>query len=277
MKDFCSQFGSFQEYQQHGLGFLFNQRRTCTQWSIFLSDFRKGLAIRVQTATGGRRERDTLPFCQCCTDYKKRSKRENTRIGMQITKLPAHLAQKLGYCLEKKISDGNDRKWNDIKIVRRIRWRGTDCRRWKRLAQALGPDYGRTKYSVDIVYDGGRRIGIMRWADSMMWSCWISNCSRKKMVLLLSMSCAKQDLFTSSDADSARWELTIRWRDLTAGADDYMTKTFSPEELQRVSASTFPRQGEMFSWKTLLGEILPLKLSSAPCTAVLKSIGQPGF
>ena len=99
----------------------------------------------------------------------------------------------------------------------------------KRLAQALGQIMEEQKYSVDIVYDG---------EDGLDYAL-----SGQYDVIVLDVMLPKKDGFTvvyelrkakiSSPVLmlTARDEINDKVTGLDCGADDYMTKPFSPEEL----------------------------------------------
>lgn len=100
MKDFCSQFSSFQEYRQYGLGFLLTREgRALSGASSYLIS-QKGLAIQVQTAPEEEgKGYATLVSAALIAKALEEGKYPDWDADNEIS---AHLAKKLGYCLEKR-------------------------------------------------------------------------------------------------------------------------------------------------------------------------------
>ncbi|MBS5138096.1 MAG: GNAT family N-acetyltransferase [Negativibacillus massiliensis] len=100
MKDFCSQFSSYRDYQQYGLGFLLTKEgRALSGASSYLIS-RKGLAIQVQTAPEEEgKGYATLVSAALIVKALEEGKYPDWDADNETS---AHLAQKLGYCLEER-------------------------------------------------------------------------------------------------------------------------------------------------------------------------------
>lgn len=139
----------------------------------------------------------------------------------------------------------------------------------KRLAQALGQIMEEQKYSVDIVYDG---------EDGLDYAL-----SGQYDVIVLDVMLPKKDGFTvvyelrkakiSSPVLmlTARDEINDKVTGLDCGADDYMTKPFSPEELLARIRALSRRQGDV-QLEDITWADLTLKLSSRTLHCGTKSV-----
>lgn len=139
----------------------------------------------------------------------------------------------------------------------------------KRLAQALGQIMEEQHYQVDIVYDG---------ADGLDYAL-----SGQYDIVILDVMLPKKDGFevvhelrehkisTPVLMLTARDDISDKVQGLDCGADDYMTKPFSPEELLARIRALSRRQGDV-----LLEDIhwadLTLKLSSRTLHCGAKSV-----
>ena len=139
----------------------------------------------------------------------------------------------------------------------------------KRLAQALGQIMEEQHYQVDIVYDG---------ADGLDYAL-----SGQNDIVILDVMLPKKDGFevvhelrehkisTPVLMLTARDDISDKVQGLDCGADDYMTKPFSPEELLARIRALSRRQGDV-----LLEDIhwadLTLKLSSRTLHCGAKSV-----
>lgn len=139
----------------------------------------------------------------------------------------------------------------------------------KRLAQALGQIMREQRYQVDIVYDG---------ADGLDYAM-----SGQYDIAILDVMLPKKDGFsvvhelranrisTPVLMLTARDDVSDKVQGLDCGADDYMTKPFSPEELLARIHALSRRQGDV-----LLEDIhwadLTLKLSSRTLHCKEKSV-----
>ena len=141
----------------------------------------------------------------------------------------------------------------------------------KRLADALSHILLEERYIVDVVYDGAEGLD---YALSGIYDCIILD------IMLPSMNgfdvCLKlrhQKITTPVLMLTAKDTIPDKVRGLDAGADDYMTKPFSPDELlARVRVLT-RRKGEVILDEIKYGDItLHLDQSKLSCGKSLKSI-----
>ena len=99
----------------------------------------------------------------------------------------------------------------------------------KRLADALRQILLEQKYLVDVVWDGGEGY---EYAKSGIYDCIILDIMMPHMTGFEVVSALRQDkIGTPVLMLTARDTVPDKVRGLDAGADDYMTKPFSPEEL----------------------------------------------
>ena len=141
----------------------------------------------------------------------------------------------------------------------------------KRLADALSHILLEERYIVDVVYDGAEGLD---YALSGIYDCIILD------IMLPSMNgfdvCLKlrhQKITTPVLMLTAKDTIPDKVRGLDAGADDYMTKPFSPDELlARVRVLT-RRKGEIILDEMTYEDItLHLDQSKLSCGKSLKSI-----
>ena len=141
----------------------------------------------------------------------------------------------------------------------------------KRLADALAHILIEEKYMVDVVYDGADGLS---YAESGIYDCIILD------VMLPSMNgfdvCLElrhKKISTPVLMLTAKDTIADKVKGLDAGADDYMTKPFSPDELlARVRVLT-RRRGEVILDEIRYGDlILHIDQSKLSCTKSSKSI-----
>ncbi len=129
----------------------------------------------------------------------------------------------------------------------------------RRLAEALGQILREKKYMVDIAFDGRDGLDM---AMSGIYDVIILDIMLPKMSGIdVAMNLRKEKVDTPILMLTAKDQVADKVKGLDAGADDYMTKPFSPEELlARVRALT-RRQGEVVM-DSLEYEDLSLNLST---------------
>lgn len=139
----------------------------------------------------------------------------------------------------------------------------------KRLAQALGQIMEEQKYNVDVVYDGqdGLDYGLSGQYDVIVLDVMLPKLDGFSVVKKL----RKQNISVPVLMLTARDEVSDKVTGLDCGADDYMTKPFSPEELLARIRALSRRQGDV-----VLEDIhwadLTLKLSSRTLHCGAKSV-----
>lgn len=138
-----------------------------------------------------------------------------------------------------------------------------------RLAEALGQILGEKKYMVDLAYDGRDGLDM---ALSGIYDMIILDVMLPKMNGIdVSMNLRKEKVATPILMLTAKDQISDKVKGLDAGADDYMTKPFSPDELlARVRALT-RRQGEVVM-DALEFEDLNLNLSTCDLSCRDKSV-----
>lgn len=138
-----------------------------------------------------------------------------------------------------------------------------------RLAEALSHILTQAKYGVDVVYDGqdGLEYALSEPYDVIVLDVMLPKKSGFEVVAAL----RAQKNATPVLMLTARDEVSDKVSGLDAGADDYMTKPFSPEELlARVRALT-RRQGEVQMQQLCFGD-LSLNLSTYTLSCGTKSV-----
>ena len=141
----------------------------------------------------------------------------------------------------------------------------------KRLADALRQILLEQKYLVDVVLDG--REGY-EYAKSGIYDCMILDIMMPHMTGFEVVSALRQDkIGTPVLMLTARDTVPDKVRGLDAGADDYMTKPFSPEELLARVRVLSRRKGEVVLDEMRFADIL-FNQSSAElsCAAATRSI-----
>lgn len=139
----------------------------------------------------------------------------------------------------------------------------------KRLAQALGQIMEEQRYNVDVVYDGqdGLDYGLSGQYDVIVLDVMLPKLDGFTVVKRL----REQNISVPVLMLTARDEVTDKVTGLDCGADDYMTKPFSPEELLARIRALSRRQGDV-----VLEDIhwadLTLKLSSRTLHCGAKSV-----
>ena len=139
----------------------------------------------------------------------------------------------------------------------------------KRLAQALGQIMEEQRYNVDMVYDGqdGLDYGLSGQYDVIVLDVMLPKMDGFSMVKKL----RENNISVPVLMLTARDEISDKVTGLDCGADDYMTKPFSPEELLARIRALSRRQGDV-----VLEDIhwadLTLKLSSRTLHCGAKSV-----
>lgn len=113
----------------------------------------------------------------------------------------------------------------------------------KRLSDALAQILSEAKYMTDVVHDGedGLEYGLSDIYDAIILDVMLPGLDGYKVA----KSLRKQKIDTPIIMLTAKGDTTDKVAGLDAGADDYLTKPFAPEELlARVRALT-RRQGEV--------------------------------
>ena len=139
----------------------------------------------------------------------------------------------------------------------------------KRLAQALGQIMEEQRYNVDMVYDGqdGLDYGLSGQYDVIVLDVMLPKMDGFSVVKKL----RENNISVPVLMLTARDEISDKVTGLDCGADDYMTKPFSPEELLARIRALSRRQGDV-----VLEDIhwadLTLKLSSRTLHCAAKSV-----
>lgn len=139
----------------------------------------------------------------------------------------------------------------------------------KNLAEALGHIIEEERYTVDIVYDGddGLEYALSEQYDVIVLDVMLPVLSGFEIVRKM----RDNNIATPVLLLTARDEVGDKVKGLDCGADDYMTKPFSPEELlARVRALT-RRQGDVVLEKLEFSDIT-LVLSTYDMTSEHKSV-----
>ena len=142
----------------------------------------------------------------------------------------------------------------------------------RRLADALSEILTEVKYMVDTVYDGNDGLA---YAESGIYDVIILDVMLPgKNGFEIVSALRKKKIATPVLMLTARGEVTDKIRGLDAGADDYMTKPFSPDELLARVRVLSRRKGEVvldeMTFSDLTFRISSMELCS---TATGRSIG----
>ena len=113
----------------------------------------------------------------------------------------------------------------------------------KRLAEALGQLMKEQRYAVDLVYDGedGLAYGRSGQYDVIVLDVMLPRMDGFEVVRRL----RREKIATPVLLLTARDEVPDKVAGLDCGADDYMTKPFSPEELLARVRALSRRQGDV--------------------------------
>ncbi len=139
----------------------------------------------------------------------------------------------------------------------------------KRLAEALQQILSEKKYMVDLAFDGqdGLAMALSGVYDVIVLDVMLPKMNGLQVVSEL----RKEKIDTPVLMLTAKDQITDKVAGLDAGADDYMTKPFSPVELlARIRALT-RRQGEVIIDKLTFHD-LDLNLSTCDLTCSDKSV-----
>ena len=139
----------------------------------------------------------------------------------------------------------------------------------KRLAEALAQILIEKKYMVDIAYDGrdGLDYGLSGIYDVIILDVMLP----KMDGFAVASELRKNKIATPILMLTAKEQVADKVKGLDSGADDYMTKPFSPDELlARVRALT-RRQGEVVIDEVTFGD-LKLNLSNCDLSCGAKSV-----
>ena len=139
----------------------------------------------------------------------------------------------------------------------------------RRLAEALGQILREKKYMVDLAYDGRDGLDM---AMSSIYDVIILDVMLPKMNGIdVAQNLRKEKIATPILMLTAKDQISDKVKGLDAGADDYMTKPFSPDELlARVRALT-RRQGEVVMDTVEFGDLV-LNLSTCDLSCGDKSV-----
>ena len=139
----------------------------------------------------------------------------------------------------------------------------------RRLAEALGQILREKKYMVDLAYDGRDGLDM---AMSSIYDVIILDVMLPKMNGNdVAQNLRKEKIATPILMLTAKDQISDKVKGLDAGADDYMTKPFSPDELlARVRALT-RRQGEVVMDTVEFGDLV-LNLSTCDLSCGDKSV-----
>lgn len=139
----------------------------------------------------------------------------------------------------------------------------------KRLAEALGQILREKKYMVDLAFDGRDGLDM---AFSGIYDVIILDVMLPKMNgIEVAQNLRKEKIATPILMLTAKDQISDKVKGLDAGADDYMTKPFSPDELlARVRALT-RRQGEVVIDEASF-EDLTLNLSTCDLSSGERSV-----
>lgn len=141
----------------------------------------------------------------------------------------------------------------------------------KRLADALSHILLEQKYMVDVVYDGAEGLD---YAVSGIYDCIVLDIMLPSMNGFdVCLELRRKKITTPVIMLTAKDTISDKVRGLDAGADDYMTKPFSPEELLARLRVLTRRRGEIILDEMKYGDItLHLDQSKLSCDKSLKSI-----
>lgn len=141
----------------------------------------------------------------------------------------------------------------------------------KRLADALSQILLEQKYMVDVVYDGADGLA---YGESGIYDCIILDIMLPTMDgFNVCLELRKKKITTPVLMLTAKDTVYDKVRGLDAGADDYMTKPFSPDELLARLRVLTRRRGEVILDEMRYEDItLHLDQSKLSCAKSLKSI-----
>ncbi|MBO5715189.1 MAG: response regulator transcription factor [Clostridia bacterium] len=141
----------------------------------------------------------------------------------------------------------------------------------KRLADALSHILLEQKYMVDVVYDGAEGLD---YALSEIYDCIILDIMLPSINGFdVCLELRRKKITTPVLMLTAKDTISDKVRGLDAGADDYMTKPFSPEELLARLRVLTRRRGEVILDEIKYGDItLHLDQSKLSCDKSLKNI-----
>ena len=141
----------------------------------------------------------------------------------------------------------------------------------KRLADALSQILLEQKYIVDVVYDG---IDGLEYAESGIYDCIILDIMLPSMNgFEVCLELRRKKITTPVLMLTAKDTISDKVRGLDAGADDYMTKPFSPDELLARLRVLTRRRGEVvLDEMNYLDLMLHLDQSKLSCSKSDKSI-----
>lgn len=141
----------------------------------------------------------------------------------------------------------------------------------KRLADALSHILLDQKYIVDVVHDGASGLS---YAESGIYDCIILDVMLPEMNGFdVCLELRRKKIMTPVLMLTAKDTITDKVKGLDAGADDYMTKPFSPEELLARLRVLTRRRGEVILDEMMCGDVvLHLDSSKLSCTTSEKSI-----
>ena len=141
----------------------------------------------------------------------------------------------------------------------------------KRLADALSQILTEQKHMVDVVYDGADGLA---WGESGIYDCIILDVMLPSMDgFAVCLELRKKKIMTPVLMLTAKDTVTDKVRGLDSGADDYMTKPFSPDELLARLRVLTRRRGEVILDRMAYADIvLNIDASSLSCTHTGKSI-----
>ena len=141
----------------------------------------------------------------------------------------------------------------------------------KRLAEALSHILLEQKYMVDVVHDGAEGLD---YAESGIYDCIILDIMLPSMNGLdVCLELRRKKITTPVLMLTAKDSISDKVKGLDAGADDYMTKPFSPEELLARLRVLTRRRGEVILDELTYENItLHLDMSKLSCSTSNKSI-----
>ena len=141
----------------------------------------------------------------------------------------------------------------------------------KRLAEALMHILLDQKYMVDVVHDGADGLA---YAESGIYDCIILDIMLPSMNGFdVCLELRRKKITTPVLMLTAKDTITDKVKGLDAGADDYMTKPFSPDELLARLRVLTRRRGEVILDEMTFDDIiLHLDQSKLSCTKSNKSI-----
>lgn len=141
----------------------------------------------------------------------------------------------------------------------------------KRLADALAHILLENKYMVDVVYDG---LDGLAYGESGIYDCIILDIMLPSMNGFdVCLELRRKKITTPVLMLTAKDTVQDKVKGLDAGADDYMTKPFSPDELMARLRVLTRRRGEVILDEMKFMDItLHLDQSKLSCAKNLKSI-----